>query len=335
MPGIAHRSGISRAIAPRYQGRGVIFMLHSVVDDDAFFPEEMLRCPVGRLDWIVRYLRANSVEIVSLDDAIARLNTPDARRFAAFTFDDGYADNLTHALPVMARHAAPFTVYVTTGMVRGAIDGWWFGLSELIRKSDRVTIAGREFVCRSRAAKHRTFLAIEAMIHGDYALLPEVKALIRQSGIDNRALARREGLDPDQLRALARHPLVTIGGHTTTHINLAQATPAAVEQEMAANRAFLEQLIQAPVRHFAYPFGNVDACGLREAAIAQSVGFESAVTTQRGSIFPAHLAHLYELPREPLTRKDNAASLQCKVNGFYRALRSRLGDPVARMASAY
>jgi len=335
MPGIVRTCGINRAIAPRYQGRGVIFMLHSVVDDDAFFPEEMLRCPAGRLDWIVRYLKANNVEIVSLSDAIARLSAPDAPRFAAFTFDDGYADNLTHALPVMARHNAPFTVYVTTGMVSGEVDGWWFGLSELIRTSDRIAFAGSAFVCASRAAKQRTFLAIEQMIHGNYALLPELKALIRQSGIDIRGLGRREGLTADQLRQLASHPLVTIGGHTTTHINLAEATESIAEQEMADNRAFLEQTIQAPVAHFAYPFGNVDACGLREAAIAQRVGFQSAVTTQRGSIFPAHLAHLYELPREPLTRKDNASSLQCKINGFYRALRSRLGDPVARMGSAY
>ena len=335
LPGVAHRFGIIRAIAPRYQGRGVIFMLHSVVDDDAFFPEEMLRCPVGRLDWIVRYLRSHDVEIVSLGDAIARLNAPDSRPFAAFTFDDGYADNLTHALPVMARHNAPFTVYVTTGMVNGEIDGWWFGLSELIRTNDQITLAGRHFACQSPAAKQRTFLALEQIIHGNYAVLPEIKALIRQHGIGNLALARREGLTIDQLRALARHPLVTIGGHTTTHINLAQASASAVEQEMADNLAFLENAIQTQVAHFAYPFGNVDACGLREAAIAKTVGFQSAVTTQRGSIFPEHLAHLYELPREPLTRKDNAASLQCKINGFYRAVRSRLGDPVARMTSAY
>jgi hypothetical protein len=124
---------------------------------------------------------------------------------------------------------------------------------------------------------------------------------------------------------------VTIGGHTTTHINLAQAPAAVVEQELRGNRAFLEETIQAPVVHFAYPFGNADACGPREAGIARSAGFRSAVTTRRGGIFPGHLDHLYALPREPVCRKDTPSSLQCKVNGFYRALHSRLGDPVARM----
>lgn len=328
---VAHRSGISHAVAQRYRGHGIVFMLHSVVDDGAFHPDAMLRCPVGRLDWILRWLKANGIAFVSLDEAITRLSEPRAGLFAAFTFDDGYLDNLTHALPVMERHNAPFTVFVTTGMMTGTIDAWWFGLARLIATRDSIGLAGDRFECSDHAAKQRTFLAVESMIHGNYALLPEVRRLIAANGIDCSVLALREGLNRDRLRELASHPLVTIGGHTSTHINLAQASSAGVDREMRENRAFLEETIERPVVHFAYPFGNPDACGLREANIAKEAGFRSAVTTRRGSLFPEHLRHLHELPREPLTRAETPSSLRCKVDGFYRALHSRLGDPVARM----
>jgi peptidoglycan/xylan/chitin deacetylase (PgdA/CDA1 family) len=330
-PFVAHRSGISHAIARRYRGRGVIFMLHSVVADDAFYPEAMLRCPVGRLDWILRWLKANGVVFVTLDEAIARLDQPQSGPFAAFTCDDGYADNLTHALPVMERHNAPFTVFVTTGMMTGEIDAWWFGLSRLIATRDSIELADKRFDCSDRTAKTRTFRVVESMIHANYELLPSVKSLIAANGINCNALALQEGLNRDQLRELASHPLVTIGGHTTTHINLAQATAAAVDKEMRDNRAFLEDILQTPIRHFAYPFGNADACGPREAKIAAAAGFRSAVTTRRGSLFPEHLRHLHELPREPLTYEETPSSMRCKVDGFYRALHSRLGDPVFRM----
>src|SRR5207244_1752629 len=105
----------------------------------------------------------------------------------------------------------------------------------------------------------------------------------------------REGLQRGKLRELASRPLVTIGGHTTTHINLANATRSVVESEMRGNRTFLEEIVQRPVRHFAYPFGGPKACGLREAGIARDVGFESAVTTSRGNLFPDHVDHLHEL----------------------------------------
>jgi peptidoglycan/xylan/chitin deacetylase (PgdA/CDA1 family) len=293
----------------------------------------MLRCPAGRLEWTLQWLKQNGTEFVSLDEAIARLSGPQTGWFAAFTFDDGYADNLTHALPVMERYNAPFTVYATTGMVTGEIDAWWFGLSALIRTSDRIEMPelGKRFKCTDHAAKQRAFLSIESLIHSNYSLLPAVKALIARNGIDCTALARREGLTRDGLRQLARHPLVTIGAHTTTHINLARAPAVVVEREMRDNRAFLEETTQTPVVHFAYPFGNADACGQREAEIAQATGFRTAVTTRRGGIFPEHLDHLFALPREPVSRKETPSSLRCKVDGFYRALHSRLGDPVAHM----
>jgi len=207
-------------------------MLHSVVDDDAFYPEAMLRCPAGRLDWILRWLKANGVAFVSLDEAISRLADPRPGLFAAFTFDDGYRDNLTHALPVMERHNAPFTVFVTTGMMTGEIDAWWFGLSRLIATRNSIEVAGEHFDCFDEASKKRTFLAVESMIHGNYALLSSVKKLIAANGIHCTALALREGLNRDGLRDLASHPPVTIGGHTTTHINLAQASAAEVDKEM-------------------------------------------------------------------------------------------------------
>jgi peptidoglycan/xylan/chitin deacetylase (PgdA/CDA1 family) len=331
VPYVARGCGISAALSRRYRGQGTIFMLHSIVDDDAFYPDEMLRCPAGRLEWLLRWLTKQGMAFVSITEAIARLQEPQAGHFAAFTFDDGYADNLTHALPVMEKYNAPFTVYVTTGMVTGDIDAWWFGLAELIRRCDRIELSGKPFDCANPTAKQRTFLAIETMVHTDYSTLPAVKALIQAHGIDWTPLARSEGLTRDALRELAHHPLVTIGGHTTTHINLAQAPADVVEREMRENRTFLEDIIQAPVVHFAYPFGNADACGPREAKLAAAAGFRSAVTTRRGGIFPAHRDHLYALPREPVSRKDTASSMRCKIDGFYRVIHSRLGDPVARM----
>jgi len=331
LPYVIGGSGVSAAIAKRYRGRGVIFMLHSVVDDEAFYPDAQLRYPVGKLRSALEWLKAQGADFVSLDEAIMRLAQPESRFFAAFTFDDGYADNLTHALPVMERYAAPMTVYVTTGMMTGHIDAWWFGLAELIRRVDHIDIFDSRFDCATLDAKQRTFLAFESIIHGNYATLPTVKELIASHGIDCTALVPKEGLTREQLCTLAAHPLATIGGHTTTHINLARSPAPVVEHELAGNKAFLEDIIQKPVKHFAYPFGNAFACGTREADIAKEVGFATAVTTRRGGIFPEHLDHLHALPREPLSRNDTAYSLRCKVDGFYRAMHSRLGDAVARM----
>ncbi|GJE42537.1 polysaccharide deacetylase family protein [Methylobacterium soli] len=337
IPIIAHRSGLARALSQRYGGAGTIFMLHSVVADGSFHPDAGMRCPASRLDHALSVLRGFGVDFVSLDEAVRRLRSGAPGRFAAFTFDDGFSDNLTQALPVMERHGAPFTVYVATGMVTGEIDAWWLGLAEMIRHRDTIVIPGleRRFSCPTPAAKIAAFLQIERLVHGDYAILPAIKALVTEAGIDIAALARREGLTRDEIRHLARHPLVTIGAHGTTHINLAHATEETARREMAENRRFLERATDRPVLHFAYPFGNPRACGTREARLAREVGFETAVTTRHGTLFTDHLDHLHALPRETLTATDTPSTLSCKVGGFYRAVHTKFGQPVSHMASGH
>ena len=328
----AYASGLSRALAHRYRGRGIIFALHSIVDDEAFHPDHTLRCPVGKLAWILRRLRQQELDFVTLDEAVERLSAPSARPFVAFTFDDGFADNLTKALPVMEKFKAPFTVYVPTGMIARDLDAWWFGVAALIRSHDQIELPplGR-FQCADEASKQRAYSAIETAIHGNFDLLPAVREAIDAAGIQIRALVDEEALTEKQLRTLSQHPLVTIGGHTTTHRNLARAPAAAVRSEMAENRQFLQELTGTPVAHNAYPFGHSGACGEREAEISRSLGFRTAVTTRAGAIFPEHRNHLHALPRVCLTRGENASTLHCKLNGFNRAINSRFGDPVARM----
>jgi peptidoglycan/xylan/chitin deacetylase (PgdA/CDA1 family) len=327
---MARYSGLSKALAFRYAGTGTIFMLHSVVEDAESCPDEFIRCPVVGLEHTLSWLKDNGVRVVSLDEAIERLARSSTDKFCVFTFDDGYIDNLTLALPVMERFDAPFTVYVTTGMVTGEIDAWWLGLAQLIRDRDHLEFPELDchFDCKNQASKKRTFAAIDALVKSNSEALVALSTTLAENGIDCGALVRAEGLSADQVRRLAASPLVTIGAHGVRHIDLARASAAELEREMTASRRVLEQIIDREVMHFAYPFG---ACGQREAQIARSVGFRTAVTTQRGTLFPEHLGHLYALPREPIFCKHTPSSLRCKIDGTYRAFHSRLGDPVAHL----
>jgi peptidoglycan/xylan/chitin deacetylase (PgdA/CDA1 family) len=329
----AHVTGLSRLIAARYRGRGMIFALHSVVDDETFYPDYTLRCPASRLEWALRWLRDEGVDFVSLDEAVRRLNEQNPRPFACFTLDDGYADNLTRALPVMERFGAPFTVFVTTGMITREIDGWWFGLAALVRSHDRVELpaARLSFECPDLPRKQHAFKTIESLVHKDFSLLPHLREAIANSTIDCRALVDREALSIEALCCLSSHPLVTIGGHTTTHRNLAEAPAAAAQWEIAENRRFLQEVTGQPIEHFAYPFGHERACGEREAQVCRDVGFRTAVTTRAGTLFAEHARDLHALPRLHLAGDETSSTLRCKVDGVYRAIHSRFGDPIARM----
>ena len=105
----------------------------------------------------------------------------------------------------------------------------------------------------------------------------------------------------DELKPFADDPLVTIGAHT----DHALQSGAAVRGDRAASRsptsrARIEDALQRPVLHFAYPYG--DRARRRPARIRadRAAGFKTAVTTRPGMIFPESADHLTALQRVSL-----------------------------------
>src|ERR1700722_18178605 len=55
-----------------------------------------------------------------------------SRRAIAITFDDGYADNLHIAAPLLARYDIPSTIFVTTGYIDAPREFWWDELERIL-----------------------------------------------------------------------------------------------------------------------------------------------------------------------------------------------------------
>ena len=60
---------------------------------------------------------------LSMSEAMPYLRGERTGRFVAITFDDGYRDNLMHALPVLQRHGFTATCYVVSGRI-GQHNAW-------------------------------------------------------------------------------------------------------------------------------------------------------------------------------------------------------------------
>jgi peptidoglycan/xylan/chitin deacetylase (PgdA/CDA1 family) len=283
-------------------------MLHHVRPwtGDGFMPNRGLEITPDYLETVILTLRDCGFEIVGLDAAIHRLQMPSdgpCRPFAVLTFDDGYRDNIEFALPILRRHAAPFTLFVTTGFADRTARLWWVELETVVRRLAEVsvTIGGERLVypanddAQKSAAAEDIYWRLRA--EPEDVPLQIVAALAAAAGVDGRAIVADQCMDWDELAAIAADPLCTIGSHTLTHSRLASCTASRVRDELAESRKILATRLGVPVRHLAYPFGDAASAGPREFALAADAGYASAVTTRPGMLYPQHDRHLTALPR--------------------------------------
>jgi peptidoglycan/xylan/chitin deacetylase (PgdA/CDA1 family) len=299
------RTRLHQLAATVTRGAGAILMFHQVrpwVERD-FAPNRLLEITPDFLDAVLTRVTELGFAIVDLDSALAMIAGGAERPFAVLTFDDGYKDTRDFALPILEKHAAPFTMYVTTGFAERTARLWWVELEAAIARLSRVRISagGRDLdlPAISAAEKSAAFATLYQILNAgsEADLLAAIARLADEAGVEPHSIPRGLCLDWAAIAAMARHPLCTIGVHTLTHPRLGKLGAAAMHDELAASRAIIEAHIGEPARHLAYPVGNPVAAGVREFAAAAALGFKSAVTTRPGMIFSAHDTRRMALPR--------------------------------------
>lgn len=301
-----HFTGAHYLLQPVLGGVGMLFMLHHVRPgrDDAFQPNSHLEITPDFLRATLKHVRDQGLDVVSLDEMHRRLRDQDfSRRFACFTFDDGYRDNRDFALPVMREFDAPFAVYVTTEFAAGVGRAWWITLEMLIASANMIEAAWNgateQYDTSTLRGKTTAFNQLHDWLRSlpDDQLRREMTALCARHGFDETSSCRDLCMSWDELKPFADDPLVTIGAHTISHPQLAKLDLAAATHELQASRAEIEQMLQRPVAHLAYPYGDQNAAFNREYALAASSGYRTAVTTRPGMIFPDNATAMTALPR--------------------------------------
>jgi peptidoglycan/xylan/chitin deacetylase (PgdA/CDA1 family) len=295
-------------VAPRFlTGVGAILTFHHVRPRraDRFQPNRHLEITPEFLDVVLTGIHASGDEIVSLDEARRRLSEGDfSRRFFVLTFDDGYRDARDFAYPVLKRHAAPFTTFVTSSFADGTGDLWWIALERAVAASARidVTIAARRyrFAPTSDAARQKAF----DKLYWALRALPDegemrsiIHRLAQAANVCVESICREFCMDWQEIAELAADPMATVGSHSESHLILAKVAAERARADIAAGVARMEAALGIRPQHFCYPVGDRSSAVRRDFDIAEELGFRTALTTRRGALYPEHRDHLRALPR--------------------------------------
>jgi peptidoglycan/xylan/chitin deacetylase (PgdA/CDA1 family) len=189
-----------------------------------------------QLRWLSRRRR-----VVSLEETLTRSRK---ESLVAITFDDGYRDNLTTALPLLEKYSLPMTLFVVAGFVDR--DGY---------------------------------------------------------------------LTEEELREMARHPLVTIGSHGLWHRNFTLLATDDARFELRESKQILEEVIGRKVDLLAWPYGE---CNPELERLSGACGYRASWSVWKGT----NGAH--SRWRVPLGGRDHMIRFIAKSSGLYALTEAKL-----------
>ncbi|MBU5612549.1 polysaccharide deacetylase family protein [Geomonas azotofigens] len=235
------------------------------------------------------------------------------------TFDDGYSDNLTNAVPLLRQYLVPATVFVATGFLGDAQRPYWDELADLLLwsavlpKRLQLTLNGhtRAWEFGSHGPVDPSWNLLGGVScgrqHAYQVLCDQLRLSTPVQRVETMAQLRewagrccadsgeRRFLTEQELRRLAEEDVVEIGAHTQNHANLALLSGTEQRCEIAQGRQRLEDICGQPVRSFAYPYGTRQSYARQTQRILQDEGFDCACANFGGAVFP--VVSRFQLPR--------------------------------------
>ena len=293
-----------------------ILVYHRVVaEPDPLVPDQVC---AREFDWQLAVL-SRWFSVLSLREAAAKLRGGTLPvRSACVTFDDGYADNVTVALPILRRRGVPATFFLAIGFIDGGTM-WNDSVIETVRNAQGDTLDAR---CIGLDTLDISTVGLRRRaIDGLLAALKYLPLEERQKRAEELAAETSRSLPSDlmmtteQVRRLHASDM-EIGAHTVTHPILSQLDPERADNEIRDGKRRLEAITENPVTLFAYPNGKPGRDYLREhVGMVKSLGFEAAVSTARGVSHAA--SDPFQLPRfTPWDRTPGRFVLRLFQNTF-------------------
>lgn len=261
----------ARWVRSRFVESALILGYHRIVDEP-FDPYQVCVKPAyfkEQMEVLQRY--CSPLSLSKLVQSLQENDLP--RKAVAITFDDGYADNLYVAGPILEEYGLPATIFVATGYIGGSF--WWDELARMMQsiqdlaKGLNLSVNGRIFRWKpGNSQRDQTqesdFSYLENLLQSLYAFLMNLGTEDRLRALSKISSLAVTGsnfgqmprcLRADELAQVAEVELLDVGAHSVSHPNLVNLPENEQRYEIQQSKKYLEAILNRPVMNFSYPNG--------------------------------------------------------------------------------
>ncbi|MGB3512084.1 MAG: polysaccharide deacetylase family protein [Microcoleaceae cyanobacterium] len=292
---------------------------------------------------------SKSYHLVSLRELVKQLCEGQVKHHSvAITFDDGYADNLHEAKPLLEKYGIPATVFVTAGKIGQNQEFWWDDLERILLKTVHLpeklalTINSQSYNWELGESAHLDQItSLQYLInnwnvvktdnptprHQIYRSLCSLlgplstetrgkilQEIVHWAQIDSSGRLSHRALTETEVQQLAKDGLVEVGAHSINHPVLSSISQPEQELEIHQSRKKLESILGHSVTSFAYPYGTKSDYNSQTVATVKNLGFDCACSNFAEVVWRG--SDRFELPRF-LVRNWNGEKFAEQLKGWF------------------
>lgn len=215
------------------------------------------------------------------------------------TFDDGWKDNFTHALPILQQYELPAVIFLPVNFIGGKRMFWQEQLTYLVLQA--------VIQARKDPKRHQVLRELLAAVHlesvldlPDHGLRPAVMEAVRRQkglaaavisktlanlakelGVQTEDFEETDGfLDWDQVQLMSGKR-IAFGGHGAEHRLLTEVSTDEAREEIYTAKTVMKPRLKDHVATFSYPNGNWSP---DVANLVKESGYRLGFTTQPGFV---------------------------------------------------
>ena len=311
-------SSLVNLVGSPWKGRGVILMYHRVMEDKKMNEDSNhgLAVSCSNFEKQLKILKSR-FDVCSLSEFINNLEKKSNKFMVTITFDDGYKDNLFNALPILEKFEIPASIYISTRFLNKEVDMWWYEINDVIQTQSNLFFDYEKkkfnFILKNQKQKLFAYRQLSKLFI-NLKINDQIKLLEKITNTQKRKNYSEICLNPEEVKILAKHPLITIGSHGHNHLNLKILKDEEIRHEINQSSKILENLLGCRVKHFCYPYGGKKQASAREYNMIKEFKFCSAVTSR---VFPIRNYNLFALPRIYIGENTCDKTLINHISGFY------------------
>lgn len=279
----------------------ILYYHHVFAENEPYHPDDI---SAQNFEQQIEFLQKH-FNILALAEAINLLEQKKLPPKAlVISFDDGYQDNYTTALPILEKFNAPATFFVATeGVEKGYL--WNDEIEQAIKKTTKEIISnkinGTALSIKTQSEKINAFhtLVNSLKFQSNEQRSIKIISLLEELNISTftKTMMTTEQLSDLHYRGF------TLGAHTHSHTILSTETNENVQQELIINKNILENITKQAIDFLAYPNG-LEGRDFSDTHcnIVQKLGFKAAFSSNDGG--SVNSTNMYKIPRFMPYRKQ-------------------------------